>query len=135
MSALHGTEEWHFQGAAMHEVNPDTHVGFSYPCIRRYDFGIFHMVRSCTHSDTHGHIVIACDDGTAVIPVPIYSLPFLHIILNHLAAQSRLHTLECEKLIEVATPILKGEMTPYEHDIAQDMSKLKKVTECAFYGI
>jgi hypothetical protein len=135
MSEQSSKTEWHFQGATMHAVQTDAHVGISYPCIGCYDFGIFHMVRICTHSAGHGHIVIACDDGTAVIPVAIYSLPFLHVVLQHLAARRTLNTHECNKLTEVAKPLLAKEMTLYEQEIARSEYELERVTECAFYSI
>jgi hypothetical protein len=112
---------WVFYNARMYPLNPDNpsaafvlgavvsnlnddfplHVGFCRDCEKRWE------MRSawdplgtveCAYKDkgTHGHLILVCDDGTAIIQAPVFSRAFLDFLFGLLATKNILKGSECE---------------------------------------
>ena len=69
---------------------PDT-IGISYPCHKDYNFMMGpQMWRDCNLEEEHGHILLQCDDGTALLPHVIHSKSDIEQVLEDLLGANTL---------------------------------------------
>jgi hypothetical protein len=122
-------------GATMQEVGY-LEVGFSFPCRGHYHLAR-HNTMKCREKDRqHGHIVFASDDGIAVVPACIFSVPFLDGILSHLLVEDCITEAQKQAvlaLIDVRN--LTSTLTAPESGILASGEALKIWTHYMFWGV
>lgn len=114
-------------------------VAFRYPCPRLVYFGgrAMPMGFRCDDPDgcAHGHLALACEDGTGVIPAKIESKVFLRVIC--LIGRDRGWLSAAEEAAILALPevqCLPEEMTEREQRIMDDEEALNKAVSFGYVG-
>ena len=133
-----------FHGALMHRVDPDRpladlvhepplvldrddsfplHVGYAPSCVREYDLsGHGRPIHDCSCPWPHGHVLLQCDDGTALVPTPIASRAMVEKILDAWDAGglnfSARELAEARRILSlVVGPLLPTELTKDEANL------------------
>lgn len=129
--------QFRFQGATMRTTNRgETYVGLSYPCIKKYDHGVFYSDITCIHlGEKHGHVVISCEDGTGIVPAPITSKSFLGTVLAKLVAQGQITKADMLKVIEHEAKNLPEALTEFEEELLGDKTRLEKYFQYAYCSV
>lgn len=71
------------------------HVGFCRACEKRWELRASwdeHGTVTCPYAtmEKHGHLILVCDDGTAILQSPIQSVAMLNFVFDTLLAQGTL---------------------------------------------
>jgi hypothetical protein len=133
---------WVFYNTRMYPLSPDNpraafvlgpvasnleddfplHVGFCRDCEKRWEMRSSedpYGTVECAYKDkgTHGHLILVCDDGTAIIQAPVYSRAFLDFLFKQIAAKGILERRECETaqlILKEDIKHLPPELTSFE---------------------
>lgn len=132
-------------GAVMRQaVGHDSYVGLTIPCPRDFRMFVFGDIDEpgtswCKHDGLHGHVIIDCEDGIGVVPVPFYSRPFLDFVLALLIEMRQISVAETHMLLETEIEKiakLAESMTAWERKLSRAApGELEKAFNFAFVGL
>lgn len=103
------------------------------PCSRVY--GIRRNAVGCEYEeDGHGHIVLASDDGFWLVPVPIYSRPFMETVFDLLVKRGTIERSEVDCVLEQARELALG-MNEIEIALISDQPRLDRLLTSWWSGV
>ena len=116
------------------KVDEDSYVLLEYPCTNRKWCSFYDISGESKDSiRAHGHVRIACDDGSATIPAQVESRAFLAFLLQHEVDRKCLTCKEMETILSLPeTNQLHERMTDRERKVVADSELLKKWTSYGY---
>ncbi len=133
---------WVFMNTRMYPIHPDDpqaafrltpsekplddpfpwHVGFCRACEKRWELRapwdkLGTVTCPYAEMEKHGHLILVCDDGTAILETPVESTTMLNFVFDSLIAKGTLTELQVEvakMALRQDTKHLPEEMTPSE---------------------
>ncbi len=141
---------WVFMSTRMYPIDPDSpesafrltpvekpldesfpwHVGFCRACRKRWELRSSYDelgTVKCPYAEMekHGHLILVCDDGTAILESPIESTTMLNFVLDSLIAKGTLTELQ----VEVAKMALRQDTKHLPEDMTEPEKRLVSLGE------
>jgi len=110
------------------------HAGFCPSCTRKFEIDSS-WAFDCKAAGPHGHLVMQCDDGSAVITLPIASQAFFNRILDDLLGFTDAERTGIRTVLASEVSKLSPDLQPNESAILADTKKYRQALRFAWASL